>query len=193
MGIQRRAGEPAGITNASGQPEIVLELNGLTLSMAPPQQPRIDLARFVEAHQSDLNRALAEIEAGHKRTHWMWYVFPQVAGLGTSVMSVKYAISGAGEAVAFLEHPLLGGNYRRLVTAVWTQVVRRGAGIHAIFGSPDDAKLVSSLTLFRGAAQRLDPEGWGGFVGQIDAILAAAARQGLPPCPATVAVLAGAG
>ncbi len=151
------------------------------------------LSRFVEAHGDDFDGALGEIEAGRKRSHWMWYIFPQVTGLGESPMSRRYAIDSVDEAKAFLMHPALGHNYRRIVAAVWHQVVERGVAIHALFGSPDDAKLVSSLTLFAGVARRLDlpsPE-LATFLANADEILRAAATQGLTACTTTEVFLAG--
>ena len=85
----------------------------------------------------------------------MWFVFPQAVGLGESAMSKRYAIVPMQEAEAFLGHPDLGDRYRRLVDAVWGQVVEGDTTIRELFGSPDDANLVSSLTLFAGVARRL--------------------------------------
>ncbi|HEY7626502.1 MAG TPA: DUF1810 family protein, partial [Ilumatobacteraceae bacterium] len=137
----------------------------------------IELDRFVVAQSAAFDRALAEIEAGRKQSHWMWFMFPQVAGLGMSATSQRYAINSVEEAKAFAAHPLLGTNYRRLVDAVWEQVVQRGVAVHALFGSPDDTKLVSSLTLFGGAVR--DEAGEEDFVRQVDQLLGAARRQGL--------------
>ncbi|MBL8773840.1 MAG: DUF1810 domain-containing protein [Phenylobacterium sp.] len=105
------------------------------------------LDRFVAAQDADgvYERALAELRAGRKRTHWMWFVFPQLAGLGASHMAQKYAISGLPEAAAYLAHPVLGPRYRACVAAL-----NRHDGVTAteIMGEPDDLKLRSSLTLF---------------------------------------------
>jgi uncharacterized protein (DUF1810 family) len=149
--------------------------------------PEIDLTRFVNAQSDDFERALEEIEAGRKRTHWMWYVFPQVAGLGASATSTKYAIENIEEAEAFLTHPVLGADYRRIVDAVWRQVVGRGVTIAELFGSPDDAKLVSSLTLFSGVARRLDATSatTATFATKVNEILQAAFAQGLARCTTT--------
>ena len=76
----------------------------------------------------------------------MWYIFPQVGGLGVSAMSLRYAIGSVAEAQALLTHPVLGDRYRRIVDAAWHKIVEDGATVNALFGSPDDAKLVSSLT-----------------------------------------------
>jgi uncharacterized protein (DUF1810 family) len=75
-----------------------------------PAQPndRYDLQRFVDAQASIFNQVLAELRAGHKRTHWMWFIFPQIAGLGSSPMAQRYAISGREEAIAYLQHEILG-------------------------------------------------------------------------------------
>ncbi|MEP7201003.1 MAG: DUF1810 family protein [Ilumatobacteraceae bacterium] len=152
-----------------------------------PRVPAIDVERFVDAQHDDFARALGEIEAGRKQSHWMWYVFPQVTGLGASGMSIHYAIGIVAEAGAFLAHPVLGPRYRQMVNAVWHQVVEGGTTIHNLFGSPDDAKLVSSLTLFAGAARRLDaaePD-LRTFITQVDEVLEAASTQGLARCTTT--------
>jgi uncharacterized protein (DUF1810 family) len=104
-----------------------------------------DLERFVQAQEPTYETALAEIRRGRKRSHWMWYVFPQIAGLGHSEMSQRYAISGAAEARAYLAHPMLGARLIECVEAV-LKVEKRSA--HEIFGSPDDRKLYSCATLF---------------------------------------------
>jgi len=99
----------------------------------------------VVAQQRDHDAALAELRRGRKRTHWMWYVFPQFAGLGSSEMSRRYAIRSAAEAEAYLRHPLLGP---RLVECFEAAVAIEGRTAHEIFGSPDDHKLRSCATLF---------------------------------------------
>src|SRR5947199_6527792 len=104
-----------------------------------------DLGRFVEAQAGDYDRALAEIRGGRKRSHWMWYVFPQVEGLGFSSMSRRYSIKSADEARAYLDHPLLG---RRLLECAEAALAVEGRSAREIFGSPDDMKLKSSATLF---------------------------------------------
>jgi uncharacterized protein (DUF1810 family) len=149
-----------------------------------------DLTRFVEVHD-DHERALAEIRDGRKRTHWMWYLFPQVAGLGESSESRRYAIASLDEARDFLTHPLLGPDYLRIVDEVWHQVVERDVSVHALFGSPDDAKLVSSLTLFAGVARRLGAQTLTTFVTHADAILLAASAHGLDRCAVSEAFLRG--
>jgi len=108
-----------------------------------------DLDRFVTAQGPVLAQARQELAAGRKRSHWMWFVFPQLAGLGHSAMAQQYAISSLAEARAYLEHPVLGPRLielTRLVNQVNGQV--NGQSIHDIFGSPDDLKFHSSMTLF---------------------------------------------
>ena len=151
----------------------------------------IDLQRFIDAQHSSADRALSEIEAGRKASHWMWYVFPQVKGLGLSPTAQRYAIVSVEEAKAFLEHPVLGPRYRRMVNAVWHQVVEGGVMLNALFGSPDDAKLVSSLTLFAGVASRHsepDPDVVA-LISQAEEILEAANVQGLDRCTTTAQFL----
>jgi len=106
---------------------------------------RFDPERFVRAQARTYEAALAEIRSGRKRSHWMGYVFPQVAGLGVSGTSQHYAISGAAEARAYLAHPVLGP---RLVECVEAVLKVEGRSAREIFGSPDDRKLRSCATLF---------------------------------------------
>jgi uncharacterized protein (DUF1810 family) len=103
------------------------------------------LSRFVQAQEHDYERTVAEIKAGRKRSHWMWYVFPQFEGLGFSSTSQHYAIKTADEASAYLAHPLLGA---RLVKSAEALLEIDGRSALEIFGSPDDMKLRSSATLF---------------------------------------------
>ena len=110
-----------------------------------------NLARFVETQERDYERALSEIKAGHKRSHWMWYVFPQFQGLGRSSISQHYAIKSVAEARAYLAHPLLGP---RLVECAEAALHVQGRSAHDIFGSPDDMKLRSCVTLFASVAPR---------------------------------------
>jgi uncharacterized protein (DUF1810 family) len=107
-----------------------------------------DLQRFVEAQARDYETALAELRAGHKRSHWIWYVFPQIAGLGFSPTSQFYAIASLEEARAYLAHPLLGPRLKTCVAAV---LAHRDVSARAMLGSPDDAKFRSCLTLFAAA------------------------------------------
>ena len=112
--------------------------------MAPANDP-YDLDRFVRAQATDYDRALSELRDGEKRSHWMWYIFPQIDGLGTSPMSQRYSIKSAAEARAYLDHPVLGPRLRECA-AVVCDIVGRSA--LEIFGSPDDQKLRSCATLF---------------------------------------------
>ena len=103
------------------------------------------LARFLEAQERDYERALSEIRRGRKQSHWMWYVFPQFDGLGSSPTSAFYAIKSVDEAHAYLAHPVLGP---RLIESVQSVLNIEGRSAFEIFGSPDDMKLRSSATLF---------------------------------------------
>ncbi len=108
-----------------------------------------DLNRFVQAQAPVYGAVADELREGRKRTHWMWFVFPQLRGLGASPMADRYGIASLAEARAYLAHDVLGPRLRecaRLVTRV------RGRSIREIFGSPDDMKLRSSMTLFARAA-----------------------------------------
>ena len=109
-----------------------------------PDDPH-DLNRFVRAQEGVYDRALSEIRAGRKRSHWMWYIFPQIEGLGQSPMSQRYSIKSSAEARAYLDHPVLGPRLRECAAAV-NSVAGRSAV--EIFGPPDDMKLRSSATLF---------------------------------------------
>ncbi len=108
-----------------------------------------DLQRFVDAQRDVYATALAELRAGHKRTHWMWFVFPQVAGLGRSEMARRYAIRSADEAAAYLAHPVLGPRLKECASAV---AMHDGRDIAEIFGYPDDLKFHSCMTLFADVA-----------------------------------------
>ncbi|CAN7690913.1 DUF1810 domain-containing protein [Rhizobium sp. LjRoot98] len=112
-----------------------------------------NLSRFIEAQALVYDTALRELERGRKQSHWMWFIFPQVAGLGHSPTAIRFSISGLDEAHAYLAHPLLGDRLVQCTRAI-NVVPNRTA--HEIFGSPDDLKLHSSMTLFRETAN--DPE-----------------------------------
>jgi uncharacterized protein (DUF1810 family) len=119
-------------------------------SMTSPHDPRIsndpyDLARFVRAQENDYEHALSEIKGGRKRTHWMWYIFPQIDGLAFSSTSKRYSIKSVAEARAYLNHPILGP---RLLASAEAVVRVEGRSATDIFGSPDDVKLRSCATLF---------------------------------------------
>jgi uncharacterized protein (DUF1810 family) len=109
----------------------------------------VSLERFVTAQAQIYPRVLAELKAGCKQSHWMWFIFPQIAGLGHSTMAQMYAIASLDEARAYLAHPLLGARLRECCQAVMTV---EGKTAHEIFGSPDDVKFRSCLTLFAQAA-----------------------------------------
>ncbi|ABY29124.1 DUF1810 domain-containing protein [Methylorubrum extorquens] len=104
-----------------------------------------DLNRFVEAQDGLYADALAELRYGRKQSHWMWFIFPQIAGLGSSAMARHYAIRSLAEAQAYLAHPLLGERLRTCTRAAnaWEHRSAR-----ALFGAPDDVKFRSSMTLF---------------------------------------------
>lgn len=104
-----------------------------------------ELDRFVVAQDCIWEKVLAELRAARKECHWMWFVFPQIAGLGASPMAQRYAIGSLAEAEAYAAHPVLGARLRACTAAV-NAVAGRSA--HAIFGSPDDLKFRSSMTLF---------------------------------------------
>ena len=103
------------------------------------------LQRFLDAQKRDYQTALTEIKNGKKRSHWMWYIFPQVQGLGFSETSKFYAIHDLKEAEAFLNHPILGSRLIQICEALLQQ---KSNDAYQIFGSPDDVKLKSSMTLF---------------------------------------------
>lgn len=117
--------------------------------MAPNPDP-FQLNRFVAAQQGTFDTALSELRSGAKRTHWMWFVFPQIAGLGDSAMSRRYAIRSLDEARAYLDHPLLGPRLRLCTDAMLAWAGTRDSV--AILGPVDAMKLRSSLTLFSAAA-----------------------------------------
>jgi uncharacterized protein (DUF1810 family) len=104
-----------------------------------------NLDRFVEAQQHYYEQALAEMRGGRKRSHWMWYIFPQCEGLGSSPMSRRYSVKSRAEAEAYLNHPVLGPRLRTCMEAV---LEVKGRSAREIFGSPDDMKLQSCATLF---------------------------------------------
>ena len=116
--------------------------------MATPDD-QFDLQRFVDAQAAIYPQALAEIRAGRKQSHWMWFIFPQIDGLGTSPTARRYAIKSKAEAAAYLAHPLLGA---RIVECAEAALAVDGRSATEIFGVPDDMKLRSSATLFAAAA-----------------------------------------
>lgn len=137
--------------------------------------------------------ALAEIRAGEKRSHWIWYIFPQLSGLGSSAMARSYGLAGAGEAAAYLRDPVLRANLLG-ITAAAAEHARRGVPIERLMGSGIDAqKLVSSMTLFGYLARNLHAaEGLAEYeelARLADELLAIAAAQGYPACSYTRAQL----
>jgi uncharacterized protein (DUF1810 family) len=159
-----------------------------------------DLSRFKKAQKQGpegFETALAEIRAGHKRSHWIWYIFPQLAGLGSSGPAQVYGINGLGEATAYLRDPELRARLLLIATAVAEHLRKEPPlPLTTLMGSTIDVlKLVSSLTLFEDAARRLHAsEG----LPEVEAlervakeILAAAATQGYPACRYTRAQLGG--
>src|SRR5246127_3960586 len=108
------------------------------------------LERFVEAQAEMMERVYAELRAGQKRSHWMWFVFPQIRGLGSSPMAMRYAISGMEEARAYLGHVVLGPRLRECSRIV---VELQGRTVGEIFGYPDDLKFHSCMTLFARAEE----------------------------------------
>lgn len=125
---------------------------------------RLSLARFVAAQSGVYDLALAELRAGQKRTHWMWFVLPQLRGLGNSMMADRYGLEGLDEARAYLAHPILGARLRESVSAVLVHAGRRSAA--EIMGVIDAIKLHSCLTLFEAAGGGpLFAEALGAFYG----------------------------
>ena len=152
----------------------------------------MSFARFHETQadpHAGYDAALAEIRGGRKTSHWIWYIFPQLAGLGRSAMAEKYAIRDLAEACDYLRDPLLRARYEEITAAVRDQLAR-GRALEDLMGSRIDAlKLVSSLTLFRAATERLandDPTFHNSLAPAIDFILEDAATQGHPPCAQTL-------
>jgi uncharacterized protein (DUF1810 family) len=123
----------------------MLFLKEITMNASHQDDP-FDLGRFISAQESIFDQALAEIRAGSKESHWMWFIFPQIDGLGFSSTAKHYAIKSLEEARQYLSHPILGPRLRECTQAV---LGVGGRSAHDIFGSPDDLKLKSSMTLFR--------------------------------------------
>ena len=153
------------------------------------------LERFHEAQagrSADYDTALTEIRAGGKRSHWIWYIFPQIEGLGRSSMARDYAIRDLDEACAYLRDPILRARYEEIVAAVSEQLVR-GGRVEALMGGRTDAlKLVSSLTLFRAAAEQLvrkDPV-YASLAERLATLLEQTTEQGYPACDFTLARIA---
>ncbi len=116
----------------------------MTSPRSCPPDP-FHLKRFVDAQAGTFERAKVELERGRKRSHWMWFMLPQLRGLGSSAMADEFGITGSAEARAYLAHPILGP---RLIELTALAMRTEGKSAHDIFGSPDDLKFHSSLTLF---------------------------------------------
>ncbi len=152
----------------------------------------MSLERFHKAQArswAGYDAALAEVRAGGKRSHWIWYIVPQIEGLGHSSTARAYAMQDIGEACAYLRDPILRARYDEIVAAVSEQLAR-GIRVEDLMGSRTDAlKLVSSLTLFRAAAEQLareDPD-YASLAERLAALLGQTARQDYPPCDFTLA------
>lgn len=117
----------------------------MTDSTANPEPDRFNLARFIDAQDGVYSTALAELRVGRKRTHWMWFIFPQLDGLGSSSMARRFAIRDLDEARAYLAHPILG---QRLIECCRALLALPTTSATGIMGYPDDLKLRSSMTLF---------------------------------------------
>lgn len=130
-----------------------MQTNGNPNDLNTPDHP-YNLQRFVEAQVATFSQARAELLAGQKQSHWMWFIFPQIKGLGSSPISIRFAISSLEEAKTYLNHPLLGPRLIDCTQLVFTHPDRSA---HQIFGSPDDLKFHSSLTLFACAADQHAP------------------------------------
>jgi len=109
------------------------------------EQDTFNLQRFVDAQNAVYHNVRTELKSGRKTSHWMWFVFPQIRGLGSSPMAKRFAISSLEEARAYLAHPVLGV---RLIECCKLVVESKDADVHEIFGYPDDLKFHSSITLF---------------------------------------------
>jgi uncharacterized protein (DUF1810 family) len=107
--------------------------------------PDLSLDRFLKAQDPIIDKVLSELTSGRKTSHWMWFVFPQIAGLGSSTMARRYAISSLDEARAYLAHPVLGARLTELTQIVIDLPIRN---IEDVFGYPDNLKFHSSMTLF---------------------------------------------
>jgi uncharacterized protein (DUF1810 family) len=146
-----------------------------------------DLDRFKRAQEGPggFATALAEVEAGRKRSHWIWYIFPQLAGLGRSSTAIRYGLQGVEEASAYLGDPVLHDRLRRVTTAILAHLERDPApALPDLMGSEIDAlKLVSSMTLFRELARRAGDQD---LAAGADSVLRVAKSQGYPECDFTL-------
>jgi uncharacterized protein (DUF1810 family) len=150
-----------------------------------------DLDRFKRAQEGagGFATALAELEAGRKRSHWIWYIFPQLAGLGQSSAAIRYGLQGVDEATAYLRDAVLRDRLLRVTGATLTQLERDPVPrLVDVMGSEIDAlKLVSSMTLFREVARRVDDPD---LAAKADAVLDTARREGYRECEFTLSALA---
>jgi uncharacterized protein (DUF1810 family) len=155
----------------------------------------MSLERLHEAQamgSAGYDTALAEIRAGGKRSHWIWYIFPQIEGLGRSSTARTYAIKDLGEACAYLRDPILRARYEEIVAAVNEQLAR-GIRVEDLMGSQiDGLKLVSSLTLFRAATEQLAREDplYASLAERLATLLGQTSDQGYPECDFTLARIA---
>jgi uncharacterized protein (DUF1810 family) len=155
----------------------------------------MSLKRFHQAQAArgaDYDTALAEIRAGGKRSHWIWYIFPQIEGLGRSSTARAYALRDLGEACAYLRDPVLRARYEEIVAAVSEQLTD-GIRVEDLMGGRTDAlKLASSLTLFRAAAEQLTGEDptFASLAKRLGASLEQTREQGYPACDFTLARVA---
>jgi uncharacterized protein (DUF1810 family) len=151
----------------------------------------MSLERFHKAqasHSAGYDTALAEIRQGRKTSHWIWYIFPQIDGLGRSSTARAYALRDLAEACAYLRDPLLRTRYEEIAGAVSEQLARGRALEDLMSGSTDGLKFASSLTLFRAAAQSLAGEDlvFASLAQRCDSILGLTGAQGYPPCAHTL-------
>ena len=131
-----------------------------------------DLTRFVFAHEEKFDSALLELETGQKTSHWMWYIFPQMIGLGTSEMSIKYAITDESEAIGYLQNSLLFDHLAAVTKAIHRHVVVMNERVLYILGSDIDViKLKSSLRLFSPLAKQLGDQKFSEFIQHADEVL----------------------
>jgi uncharacterized protein (DUF1810 family) len=135
---------PRGHHDSAERLSVETPFAGVSVSENPMSDP-YDLQRFVDAQNPVYGKVCAELRDGRKKTHWMWFIFPQIEGLGSSPVARKFALSSLAEAAAYLEHPILGP---RLVECTGLVNLAEGRPIEQVFGYPDDLKLRSSMTLF---------------------------------------------
>ena len=131
-----------------------------------------DLTRFVFAHEEKYDSALLELETGQKTSHWMWYIFPQMIGLGTSEMSIKYAITDESEAIGYLQNSLLFDHLAAVTKAIHGHVVVMNKQVINVLGSDIDViKLKSSLHLFSQLSKQLRDQKFSEFIQHADEVL----------------------